>query len=113
MHFFGPGIIEIECDAPPYSIVQACRSLGFRSPEDVRWCQQNDSLAAPPVPRGVLRFPLFQWLFGKSRPKRPGCFCGQAFPTLDRYTFMLDSGSEIYLFLGQCPRCSTLFWRRP
>ena len=29
------GPLQIECDAPPYMIVSACRKIGFESPEDV------------------------------------------------------------------------------
>ena len=32
------GLLEVECDAPPYPIVRACRKLGLIAPEDVRWC---------------------------------------------------------------------------
>jgi len=33
------GPILIDCDAPPYAIVQACERRGLRSPLDVRWCR--------------------------------------------------------------------------
>ena len=33
------GPLEIDGDAPPYHIVRACRQLGFRDPEEVRWCR--------------------------------------------------------------------------
>jgi len=35
MFFDEPQSVEILCDAPPYSIVRACRKLSFHSPEDV------------------------------------------------------------------------------
>ena len=31
------GPVEVECDAPPYAVVQACAYLGFDRPLDVRW----------------------------------------------------------------------------
>ena len=33
------GPLEVMCDAPSYKVVQACRRVGVRSPEDVRWCR--------------------------------------------------------------------------
>lgn len=102
--------IEIECDAPPYPIVQACGQLGFHSPEDVRWDWQ-ESAATPQGPSGV-PFRLLQWLFGKRKPVQGHCVCGRETPRLNRYIFTLSSGEELHLFLGQCPRCSTMTWHR-
>ena len=53
MFFFGSGLSEIECDAPAYSVVQACRKLGLQSPEDVRWCQARERLEASAAARLV------------------------------------------------------------
>ena len=51
------GIIEIDCDAPPYPVVQACRELGFRSPEDVAVDRLGIALPAQKKRRGILEFP--------------------------------------------------------
>jgi len=45
----------VECDAPPHTIVQACRALGFHSPEDLRWCQIDRSLPQTNPRRGWFR----------------------------------------------------------
>ena len=37
--------IVIQCDAPNYAVVQACRKLVFRTPEDVRWCRWDEFIA--------------------------------------------------------------------
>jgi hypothetical protein len=38
------GPIDVDCDAPSYMIVQACRQLVMQSPEDVRWCRMRHFL---------------------------------------------------------------------
>ena len=102
--------LAIECDAPDYAIVQACRKLGFQSPEDVRWRQADQ--ATPKSERqawwsfGSLKSP-----FGKSEPKSAGCVCSAEIPKLDGYRFTLTSGKETELLLGQCRRCRTMFWK--
>ena len=47
--------LDVECDAPPHTIVQACRALGFHSPEDLRWCQIDRSLPQTNPRRGWFR----------------------------------------------------------
>jgi len=103
--------IELECDAPQYSIVQACRALGFRSPEDVRWCQVPSALAGPKPPHRWFSWGFLKSLLGRREPRPASCRCGQPLPHLDSYTFFLDSGAKQLLLLGQCSRCRTIFWR--
>jgi hypothetical protein len=101
------GPIEIDCDAPPYPIVQACRRLGLRDPEDVRWCRMS-------------RGPSGGWwkvLQAKTWSKAPApgkqdarCACGGELPELPRYTFTLLSGTRLSFFLGQCGYCRTILW---
>ena len=57
-----PGPVEIECDAPPYAVVQACACLGFRNPLDVRWRHARE--LAGRGPRGLGRG-LWKALLGR------------------------------------------------
>ena len=93
------GPIDIQCDAPPYPVVNACAGLGFLDPQDVRWSRLD---------RRRLRRPagLFPWLRGAA----PRCVCGHALPALESYTFTFKSGSQSEYHLGQCPRCRTIYW---
>ena len=102
-----PGLVEIECDAPPYAVVQACACLGFRNPLDVRWRHARE--LAGRGPRGLGRG-LWKALLGRGRDERPVCTCGQALQPLGRYEFTLSWGTEVEYVLGQCPRCATILW---
>ncbi len=113
MFFDQPEPLELECDAPPYPIVRACRRLGFRTPEDVRWCRLRP--ATPPQPSdrpSVFTLQGLKSIFAKPEPaKGPACVCGQALPGLDRCSFTLASGRQVDYLLGQCPRCRSIFWQ--
>jgi hypothetical protein len=103
------GPIEIQCDAPPYGIVRACRRLGVRAPEDVRWVRLG-RFPAPSVRwTDVLRQPwkLFQAM---GQADERSCPCGEALPRLERCTFTLASGKVKAYHIGQCRRCQTVFW---
>jgi hypothetical protein len=102
------GPIDIECDAPLYSVVEACGTLGFQSPLDVRWCRTSNFLGRQLVPDGG--FHPLRWLFGSSRSSKTTCTCGQPRPELGPCTFKFESGKEGHYLLGQCPRCRTMFW---
>jgi hypothetical protein len=95
------GPLEIDCDAPPYTIVQASAAVGIRMPEDVRWCRLRHFLDRHAGWRKVL---------GLSRPAAESCTCGQALPKLVRYLFTLNTGEEMSYLLGQCRRCRSVFW---
>jgi hypothetical protein len=43
------GPVEMECDAPPYAVVEACAYLGSRRPLDVRWRPARE-LTGPTAP---------------------------------------------------------------
>jgi hypothetical protein len=107
-HHLGP--IDMDCDAPSYSIVRASRRLGLRDPEDVRWCQmshlQDQQL-------GRSGFAPWAWkLWASPDQGTPEiCFCGQALPMLELCTFTFDTGREECYFLGQCNHCRTVFWK--
>jgi len=106
--FLGP--IDIECDAPPYTVVEACGKLGFRSPLDVRWCRLSQLLGRQREPAGG--FHPLRWLFGGSQPPKTICTCGQPLPIMQHCACTFASGrADEYLF-GQCRRCRTMFWEK-
>jgi hypothetical protein len=94
------GPIEVCCDSPPYTVVRACRQLGFQEPEDVRWSRVNRALPGQDGP----------WAF--FRAQEHACRCGVKLPLLERCTFALRTGERMSFFLGQCPRCRTMFWEK-
>jgi hypothetical protein len=102
--------IEINCDAPPYSIVRACRMVGFRTPEDVRWARlslfRKEHFHRPKL----LNPSTWKSLLGMDESSEGHCSCGSALPILEKYTFTCQSGRELEYFLGQCPGCRTIFW---
>lgn len=106
------GPIEVECDAPPFSVVKACRQFDLHSPEDVRWCR----LSHFPPRNFQARMNLFDphtWkrLLGLRPELSPfQCLCGRERPRLDRYTFTFISGRKQDFLIGQCGRCRTIFW---
>jgi hypothetical protein len=104
------GPLEICCDAPPYSIVTACRRVGFQDPEDVRWCRLNQLVDAPPGEWESLKRHPWRLLLRMAASDVKSCRCGQKLPGLDRYTFTYLTGHESSYLLGQCPRCKTVFW---
>jgi hypothetical protein len=112
MFFDQPESVEPDCDAPPYPIVRACRRLGFRSPEDVRWCRITPSGPAAARQRSMFSLEGLKSIFAKPEPPRgPTCVCGHGLPGLDRCSFTLASGKQVDYLLGQCPRCRSIFWQ--
>jgi len=102
------GPIDVSCDAPPYFIVQACRQLGMRDPEDVGWHRASHTRAAA---AGGLRLPGIQALRKLlDKPVAEHCPCGGPIPRLDRCTFTLSSGREVNYMIGQCVACQAIFW---
>lgn len=103
------GPIEIECDSPPYSIVRACHRLGFKEPEDVRWCRLSQLAQQR---RASWRQLLWQpWIvFLGLKKLAENCFCGDKPPRLEKCTFTLRSGMAKSYRIGQCTRCRTIFW---
>lgn len=101
------GPLEIRCDAPPYAVVRACKTRGFRSPGDVRWCRWGSFREG----EGTSTFGNRLWkrIFGRSSAKEPTCTCGQLLPELKEDGFSLRSETVGYL-LVQCHRCRTIFW---
>lgn len=74
----------IDCNAPHYTICQACNRIGFARPLDVRWqhagCETH-------------------------------CVCGADSPLREQYQFTLDTGYVVYYWLGQCQACATIWWQ--
>jgi hypothetical protein len=99
---------DIECDAPLYSVVEACEKLGFQSPLDVRWCRKSRFLGGRREPGGG--FHPLRWLFGGGKRLKPTCTCGQPLPRMQCCTCTFTSGKEVDYLLGQCRRCRTMFW---
>jgi hypothetical protein len=104
------GPVEINCDAPAYPFVQACRQVGIQNPEDVRWCRISHLISEQPSCRNP--HPCL-WVLGRAAGAESSdakCFCGQCLPPLEKFIFFLSSGVEKPYFLGQCSRCHTVFW---
>ena len=99
------------CDAPPYAIVRACRRIGVRNPEDVRWCRLRHG---PKKPWPELFSPrAWKNFLAGAEPGNPRCICGQDLPEPVRCTFTFANGKEVDYLIGQCGRCQTIFWDEP
>jgi hypothetical protein len=97
------GLLVVECDAPPYAIVEASSAIGIEAPEDVRWCRLSHH-------RERRRRWRRLWSQLTQSMADADCACGQSMPTLDCYIFTLTSGVEVSYLLGQCARCHTVYW---
>jgi hypothetical protein len=104
------GPIDIECDAPFYSFVEACGALGFRSPLDVRWCRISHLLEGQRKRDGG--FHPLRWLFGDSRNPKTTCTCGEPLSKMKDCICTFESGKDSHYLLGQCRRCRTMFWEK-
>ena len=101
---------QIDCDAPAYPIVQACRTIGLRDPEDVRWVRLARFCKDRSARVDLLNPRTWTSLLGGNPNRELRCSCGQELPNLDKCTFTLISGKELHYYLGQCGRCHTVFW---
>lgn len=91
------GPLEVECDAPPYGVVQATRQVGLVRPEDCRWARLSQH--------------LIDWVTGRKGPgKRVLCVCGDPLPGLEKVTFTFDTGASLSILVGQCPHCRAVYW---
>jgi hypothetical protein len=104
------GRLEICCDAPPYGIVRACEQCGFCSPLDVRWCRLSHFVAGGGQWKGSFGSRLWQWFFGKRKPKAKTCTCGRPLPHLKVVGFTFLSKKAGDYLSGQCRRCRTMYW---
>jgi hypothetical protein len=99
--------LEVDCDAPSYSVVRACRHAGFQAPEDVRWQRLPVAPHSDALLFGLLR--ILQELSGLGDDDFP-CWCGQILPRRKRYLFRLNPTTKRGFLLAQCGRCRTMFW---
>lgn len=106
------GPIDITCDAPPYLVVQACESLGFRSPLDVGWWRLSHFLTEHRHRQSILGLAPWKWFFRQSLSKEDTCSCGESLPTLEAYSFIFVSHTVAEYQLGQCRKCGTIFWEK-
>jgi hypothetical protein len=104
------GPIDIQCDAPSYKVVQACRRIGFEQPEDVRWCRLSEFVHPSQGWKGLFHPDTWKRVFGGSHADDKLCSCGHKLPGLERVTFTFTTGFESTYLLGQCARCRTVFW---
>ena len=102
--------LEIDCDSPPYSIVQACRMVGVQKPEDVPWYRYSRYVIGQYDQGEIVRIDKWKSLLGLNRPPGTRCTCGHKLPDLERCTFTYLSGKEAVYLVGQCSRCFTIFW---
>jgi hypothetical protein len=104
-----PDLFQLECDAPPYSIITGCRLIGFARPEDVRWCRSR--LALPGPFRRLVRLVRGETpaTVGLGRPKDVVCICGVVVYCC-KYQFTFNTGHSVCYRLGQCRYCSTIHW---
>jgi hypothetical protein len=103
------GQLDFQCDAPEYSIVRECETVGLQSPLDVRWCRMTLFLAEYAVQK-LRKASIWQRLLGAPEIRALSCACGEGLPGLGKYLFEFSSGRKETYFLGQCPRCRTIFW---
>jgi hypothetical protein len=104
------GPLEVECDAPAYSIVHACQYVGIRTPEDVRWCRMSHFLGRSEGWKGLFQFLNWEGLMGRVHIGELHCSCGAGLPRLEPVTFTFTTGRDECLQMGQCARCGTVFW---
>jgi hypothetical protein len=102
--------LEIRCDAPAYSIVQACRMVGIQNPEDVRWCRLSQLREGQARQLELFKPHTWKAFWEMQEPAGSCCSCGQGIPRLEQITFTYLSGKAVNYFVGQCPRCRTVFW---
>lgn len=103
------GMLNFECDAPPYPIVRACRKLGLRAPEDVRWsrkCHHKRSAS------WIHYLTAWSHLLAREPEAEPACNCGQPLPILESYSFTFQSGEQIDYEIGQCAHCRAIYWEK-
>lgn len=105
--------VEIICDAPPYSIVQACTTIAIEKPEDVRWWEVTHFLEEHGFRPGVHPGDRWRPAVECMPPRALVCPCGRELPRLVEYRFYFDDGSEADYSLGQCRRCKTVYWHGP
>ncbi|HEY7425479.1 MAG TPA: hypothetical protein VH682_14705 [Gemmataceae bacterium] len=106
------GLLELECDAPPYAIVRACRKVGLETPEDVRWCRKGRHGKRSHGWIHFLASPIWGRLLGRAEAEAHACICGRTLPELESYAFTFQTGEQVEYQMGQCPHCRTIYWEK-
>jgi hypothetical protein len=102
--------IHLECDAPPYPIVEGSRLIGLVNPADVRWSRVGTALTSR-TSRFFQRLRHGWHVPGDGRgPREITCSCGQPFLALRKFQFIFDTGHQEWYRLGQCERCLAIYW---
>ena len=102
--------MNIDCDAPPYAIVRACRKIGLQAPEDVRWFRLSRFRKGQSARLEFFNPRTWKALLGMQESRNSTCTCGQELPLLERYTFTFRTGRQSSYLIGQCRRCRTIYW---
>jgi hypothetical protein len=103
--------ITIECDAPPYDIVQASGQIGIRTPEDVRWCHRPAHARRPAFGWRGVAGRIWKLLFAFGIPEGgETCLCGRLLPERSPVLFRSDLRGDTAYTLAQCGQCRTIFW---
>jgi hypothetical protein len=104
------GPIDVACEAPSYSIVQATRRIGFVRPEDVRWSRLSRRLLEQQVSHQGLSDAPPRRARSSRHAHEPSCVCGHPLPVLRRVTFTFTSGAKACYFMVQCCACAQVLW---
>jgi hypothetical protein len=104
------GPLEVECDAPPYTVVRACRELGMQSPEDVCWRRISHFNRRWMTLTNLFGPGSWAALLAGREGRDAGCSCGQTLPALETCSFVFRSGRSQSYQIGQCARCRTVYW---
>ena len=104
------GTPDIQCDAPRYDVVHACRWLGFQFPLDVRWLPMNHCLGGQNPRHSIMRR-FWRFCFGHVEAEKH-CTCGSPLADVRRYRFSGIFANEPDYLLGQCFKCRTIFWQK-
>ena len=99
--------IPIDCDAPAYPVVHACRHAGFNKPEDVRWRRLPADRLWTGMFTELLR--VLHTLSGLRQPPVT-CACGAELPAPGRYQFTCSEGQTRGYVFTQCKHCHTMHW---
>jgi hypothetical protein len=106
------GLLEVECDAPPYPIVRACRKLGLRHPEDVRWSRLRRRQKAGQGWKSFFASPLRMHFLSGAAGHENNCSCGCPLLNVEGYSFVFQTGELLDYELVQCPNCWTIYWEQ-
>jgi len=109
--FLNLGWKMVDCDAPPYPVVQASRLNGIHAPEDVRWCRLSRFLHWPMNGWDLVRPSWWRhFITAWKGSGEAACSCGQKLPVLEPWMYADPVAEETSFLIGQCSRCHTVFW---